>query len=213
MENGVESPGDEWRNAAPTPGRVAFVGVLNYRPNVQGIVWFAQHVWPHVRRQHPRATLTIVGRDPVAAVKGLDRIAGVSVEANVPDVKPSLAAAEVVVAPLAIARGVQNKVLEALAMRRAVVASPAACAGLSAQPGVELCCAASAEDWHEAVGELLADSTRRDRFATAGERYARTHHDWRNCLAPLGDWLEDIAPYLAVTKRHSLLAAEALPHA
>jgi polysaccharide biosynthesis protein PslH len=110
----------------------------------------------------------------------------------VPDVRPHLAAAEVVVAPLHIARGVQNKVLEALAMERAVIASPAVCRGLAATPGQHLLEAALPTAWQTHLSELLADADARARLAAAGRAYVVAHHDWSRCLAPATDWLASV---------------------
>jgi hypothetical protein len=105
-----------------------------------------------------------------------------------------LAEAELVIAPLPMARGIQNKVLEAMAMRRAVVASPAVCAGLSASPGRELLCAATSDQWQAAVVELLSDAHQRQILARAGEAFVTRQHDWERCLAPLDSWLDRVVP-------------------
>src|SRR5207302_316940 len=87
-----------------------FVGALDYRPNVDGIGWFCSEVWPKLWQRWPKARLFIVGRRPVEAVRRLGALPGVEVAASVPDVRPWLSRAAVAVAPLRIARGVQNKV-------------------------------------------------------------------------------------------------------
>jgi glycosyltransferase involved in cell wall biosynthesis len=93
------------------------------------------------------------------------------------------------VAPLQIARGVQNKVLEALAMERAVIATPAACQGLATIADEHLICASSADAWCDAALSLLNDRTRREQLASAGRRFVVQHHCWNRCLAPLEQWL------------------------
>src|SRR5207302_49708 len=115
--------------------------------NVEGLIWFCQNVWPEVHRRLPEATFAIVGRRPTAAVKKLAHLPGVGVVGEVPDVRPYLADAAVAVAPLQIARGVQNKVLEALAMGKAVVASPQAIEGLNLQDDVHIVRATTADEW------------------------------------------------------------------
>src|SRR5207245_871635 len=102
-----------------------FVGALDYLPNVDGISWFCREVWGEIRRRHPEARITVVGRQPTAAVRRLAHLPGIEVIGQVPDVRPYYAQAAVVVAPLRLARGVQNKLLEALAMGKALVASSA----------------------------------------------------------------------------------------
>src|SRR5207244_12834951 len=92
--------------------------------------WFCAEVWPEVRRRRPQAELWLVGRRPTPAVRRLGEVPGVRVVGQVPDVRPYVARAACAVVPLRLARGLQNKVLEALAMGKAVVASPHALAGL-----------------------------------------------------------------------------------
>ena len=162
-----------------------FVGVLDYRPNVDGVVWFCREVWPEVRRRRPRARFALVGRRPAPAVRRLAAQPGVDVVGPVPDVRPHLARAAVVVAPLRIARGVQNKVLEALAMARPAVVSPPVLAGLGAGPGVPVLVAATPAEWVEAVVHLLDDPDARRRLGAAGRRHVEECHRWDHCLEPL----------------------------
>jgi sugar transferase (PEP-CTERM/EpsH1 system associated) len=187
-----------------------FVGALDYRPNVDGACWFCKEVWPRVRSRSPHAELWLVGRRPVAAVRRLARVPGVHLVGQVPDVRPYLARASVAVAPLRLARGVQNKVLEALAMAKAVVASPAALVALGVQSGAEVLAASSPEQWEEAVVNLLEDADRRRSLGTAGRAYVETHHHWGRCLEPFASLLglpADVVipqePALEVAERRS----------
>ncbi len=107
---------------------------MNYRPNIEAVTWFATEIFPAVRRRVPAAEFWIVGAHPAPAVRALEGD-GVRVTGQVPDVRPYLAHAGCVVAPLKIARGVQNKVLEAMAMARVVVATPEAREGIDASAG------------------------------------------------------------------------------
>jgi sugar transferase (PEP-CTERM/EpsH1 system associated) len=178
-----------------------FVGALDYRPNVDGAVWFCTHVWPEVVRRQPRAQLYLVGRRPAPAVCRLAALPGVELVGQVPDVRPHLARAAVAIVPLRIARGVQNKVLEALAMAKAVVVSPQARPGLAARPGVQLLEASAPAEWVEAVLGLFADPGLRARLGSAGRRYVEEHHRWERCLEPLPSLLglPDHAPATAAT--------------
>jgi sugar transferase (PEP-CTERM/EpsH1 system associated) len=187
--NGVDL--DYFRPAAgPEEPACVFVGALDYRPNVDAACWFCREVWPHVRRARPEATLRLVGRRPVPAVQALAAVAGVEVVGQVPDVRPYLRRSAVSVAPLRIARGVQNKVLEALAMARPVVASPTTLAGLRgpATPGVLM--ASSPEEWAAAVIRLLDDEPLRRRLGADGRSYVAEGHCWDRCLEPFLDLLD-----------------------
>ena len=166
-----------------------FVGALDYRPNVEGIHWFCHEVWPAVRQARPDATLTLVGRKPSTEVRRLGGRPGVNLVGQVPDVRDDLAKAAVVIAPLRIARGVQNKVLEALAMGKAVVASPQALEGLAAEPGVHLEVADNPQEWVSAISSLLGDHPRRTQLGAAGREYVEESHHWETCLEPFLDLL------------------------
>ncbi|MDQ2621617.1 MAG: TIGR03087 family PEP-CTERM/XrtA system glycosyltransferase [Actinomycetota bacterium] len=171
----------------PMPGTAeplgcVFVGQLDYRANVLGLEWFCREAWPAIRAQRPEATFEIVGRNPTAAVRSLGTLPGVRVVGSVADVRPYLASARVVVVPLPVARGVQNKVLEALAMNRALVASPAALEGLALVPGRDALVAASGDDWARCIAALWDDPDRRDDLGRNGRRFVEAHHHWKTCL-------------------------------
>jgi polysaccharide biosynthesis protein PslH len=145
MENGVD---DRFFDPAVTNGLpglkgrrfVVFVGAMDYFPNADAVEWYADRVWPALSRSDARLEFFIVGRNPTSAVRALAGRPGIHVTGAVPDVRPYLKAALAAVAPLRIARGVQNKVLEALAMGLPVMASPAVCRTLDPlPPGVVAC--------------------------------------------------------------------------
>lgn len=161
-----------------------FVGAMDYAPNVDAVVWFCREVWPDILKSQPAARFEIVGRKPTDAVQSLSRIPGVSVAGQVPDVRPYVANAAVVVAPLRIARGIQNKVLESLAMGKLVIGSPAALDGLQVTDGVNVVRADSPAEWKERLLELWRDSDRRIKLGTAGRAFVETHHSWDQCLRP-----------------------------
>jgi polysaccharide biosynthesis protein PslH len=130
MENGIDT-GYFHPNAGIRPDRfhehdyAVFTGVMDYPPNVEAVVWFARQVLPETRRSRPEFKFIIVGRSPSSEVRSLQTSPGVVVTGTVPDVRPYLRDATVAVAPLFLARGIQNKVLEALAMGKRVLASQA----------------------------------------------------------------------------------------
>jgi polysaccharide biosynthesis protein PslH len=160
---------------------IVFTGQMDYAPNIDAVRWFAGEVMPSL----PGARFAIVGRKPAAAVR---RLAGAHtiVTGAVPDVRSWLAAADVVAAPLRIARGIQNKVLEAMAMARPVVASPAAFEGIEAEPGLHLFVADSAEAQARAIAGLLADRGRAEAMGQAARRRIEQAYRWEARLAPLG---------------------------
>lgn len=157
-----------------------FTGQMDYPPNIDAVRWFAREVLPLV----PEARLVIAGRAPTPDVTAL---AGerVIVTGAVADMRSWLTAADVVVAPLRIARGIQNKVLEAMAMARPVVASPAAFEGIEAEAGRDLIVADGAEAMAAAVRELLADLCRCLSIGQAARRLVVGSYSWESRLAPL----------------------------
>lgn len=156
MENGIDREFFDGV-ARPLPvelaGRpfVAFVGTMDYSPNIEGAVWFAESAFPELRRRVPGLEFFIVGRNPSAKVRHLARREGVRVIGAVPDVRPYLAGARAIVAPLDLARGIQNKVLEALAMGRRVFASEAVCRTFGSLLPVGVVPCASVQDYVEGL--------------------------------------------------------------
>jgi sugar transferase (PEP-CTERM/EpsH1 system associated) len=163
-----------------------FVGALDYRPNVDAAYWFCKEVWPELRRRLPGVKVQLVGRRPVRQVSKLSSIPGVEVVGGVPDIRPYVARAAVALAPLRIARGVQNKVLEAMAMAKPVVASPKVLQGLPRRLDAPVLTAETPADWIEAVSRVLEDGRLRRQLAAAGRLYVERHHDWEDCLKPIG---------------------------
>jgi sugar transferase (PEP-CTERM/EpsH1 system associated) len=164
---------------------ILFTGQMNYQPNIDAVTAFAETAMPLIRAQRADARFAIVGRHPTPAVARLDGQNGTIVTGEVPCVRPWLAAAAVVVAPLAIARGVQNKVLEAMAMGRPVVASTPALTGIDAEPGRDLIVADGAAAQADAVLALLADPNRAAALGKAGRTRMEQGYSWDAQLAPL----------------------------
>ena len=161
---------------------IVFTGQMDYAPNIDAVRWFAGEVMPML----PNARFAIVGRKPTAAVRRLAG-PGTIVTGAVPDVRSWLAAADVVAAPLRIARGIQNKVLEAMAMARPVVASPAAFEGIEAEPGLHLLVADSAEAQAQAISGLLGDPARAEAIGQGARRRIEQVYRWEARLASLGE--------------------------
>jgi sugar transferase (PEP-CTERM/EpsH1 system associated) len=172
---------------------VVFTGAMNYWPNVDAVTWFATSVMPEVLATTPDVRFVIVGSQPSAAVRRLSSLPGVSVTGTVPDVRPYLAHAALCVAPMRIARGLQNKVLEAMAMARTVLVSPQALEGIDARPGHELLVCSDAAAMAAAVLEVLAHPA-----ATMG-RVARarieSHYGWEANLARVGALIEGVSAF------------------
>lgn len=168
---------------------IVFTGQMDYPPNVDAVTFFATEVLPIIRERQADTRFAIVGRSPTPDVLELASLPGVDVTGEVPDTRPWLAAAKVVVAPLRIARGIQNKVLEAMASGKAVVASPEAAEGIDACHERELIIAGSAAAQADAVVSLLHDARKRARMEKAARAAMEARYSWDAKMAALADFL------------------------
>jgi sugar transferase (PEP-CTERM/EpsH1 system associated) len=180
--------------ARETTGRphLVFTGAMDYWANIDAVRWFVDECWPVLRQRHPQAQFSIVGSKPSAEVQQLALRDGVCVTGRVPDVRPWLSAADVVVAPLRIARGVQNKVLEAMAMARPVAATSAALQGLGAVTAPEVASGDTAGEFAQAVEHLLMRA-RQGADASANRDFVIARFGWEATLRPLWPLLERAA--------------------
>ena len=181
------SPAPELAGDGPS---IVFTGQMDYAPNITAVELFAREVMPRIRAVHPDARFAIVGRAPTAAVRALAGVNGTLVTGAVPDVRPWLAGADIVTAPLLIARGVQNKVLEAMAMARPVLLTPAAATGIGAADGVHFVQAEAPITLAERALALLADKAAADVMGAAARRFVIAECGWDRVLAPLRALLE-----------------------
>lgn len=191
LPNGVELPQVPVGPPAEEP-RVVFCGVMNYQPNVDAVVWFAREIWPAIRVEQPGAQFSIVGSSPSSSVRRLHSDANrIEVTGTVDDVRPYLERSAVAVAPLITARGVQNKVLEALAMGVPAVVSPAVFDGLPRCVRSACRVADAASDYSSEILKLLAKSgADRRRLAQTADLMQLS---WKAQLRPLHDALADAA--------------------
>lgn len=181
VDNGVDgdyfSPRWDYPNPYPDEERVlAFTGAMDYRPNIDAVEWFAREVFPSIRDAFPSACFYIVGARPAPKVQKLSELPGVRVTGTVLDIRPFLAHAEIAVAPLRLARGVQNKVLEAMAMAKTVIASPEAAEGIEARFGEELLVASSPDEFVATACALLGGKGQN--VGIAGRERILTDYGW-----------------------------------
>jgi sugar transferase (PEP-CTERM/EpsH1 system associated) len=148
-------------------GDVAFVGSMDWMPNQEGVAYFVEEIWPQVRVQHPRARFRIVGRNPSPQVESLAGREGVEVLGTVPDVRPYLDEATVVVTPLLVGGGTRIKIFEAMAMEKPVVSTSLAAEGLKVIDQQHILLADTADRFATAVGRLLENSDERQRIGRA----------------------------------------------
>lgn len=191
MSNGVDlqyfSPSYE---SPPLPVRgptLAFTGAMDYWPNIDAVQWFVQHVLPDVLKIFPSLTFYIIGNRPAPAVRRMAlEYPCIKVTGYVDDIRTCLARIDVCVAPLRIARGIQNKVLEAMAMGKPVVCTSHALEGICAEPGKDIVRADAPEEFAEAVIQLLKDKARRTEIGKRARSFVENNFSWASNLAPLG---------------------------
>jgi sugar transferase (PEP-CTERM/EpsH1 system associated) len=185
FNNGVDtdyfSPNIAYENPYSTNDKViVFTGAMDYWPNIDAVQWFAEEIFPEVRKIHSNALFYIVGTRPSEQVSQLGTMPGIKVTGSVPDVRPYLAHANVAVAPLRIARGIQNKVLEAMAMAKTVVVSAQALEGIDAQSGSELLLAESSQQFVNLISEEL--NTGSAGIGIAARKKVETRYNWDSNL-------------------------------
>ena len=183
--NGVDaqffSPGEEAYEA----DTISFIGRMDYYPNQECMQRFCDQVWPRLLAKRPGMKLLIVGADPSPEMRRLGERPGVTVTGSVPDVRPYVRRSALMVAPLAIARGTQNKILEAMAMGVPVVTSTIAAGGVDAVPGEHLLVADTPEALAAAIERVCDDRAERQRLAEAGRQRVLSHHAWSHSMKRL----------------------------
>ncbi len=188
--NGVDA---EFFRPAPEPADpdlVCFSGRMDYFPNQQAVERFCDSVLPLIRQRRPATRFVIIGAEPPPAIRRLAERPGVTVTGTVEDVRPHVRRATVSVAPLDVARGTQNKILESMAMGVAVVCTPLAAKGVDAEPGRHLITASGARETAAAVLQLLDDPARRQDLVTQARQRVLSHHSWESSLRRMDGYLE-----------------------
>lgn len=209
--NGVDSayfsPSPRHPNPYCKAPVLVFTGAMDYPPNIDAVRWFAERVMPALRRRFANLQFHIVGSRPTGTVLALRRVPGVHVSGTVPDIRPYLQYATLVVAPLQVARGVQNKVLEAMAMEKIVIATPQALEGISAVPDAEVIEADGAAEFIRHVGLQLTSF--RD-IGPAARRRILSDYNWERNLRRLGAAL-GVSDAAAPSATHAAQSADVEP--
>lgn len=161
---------------------IGFIGTMNYRPNVDAVLWFSNSVWPMVRKRHPDAQFNIIGRSPTRAIRRLGRRQGITVTGAVRDTRTYLDRCRIVVAPLRVARGLPNKIIEAMAAGRPVVSTSAAADCLAAEPDTHLLVGDTAATFADGVSTLLTNDARCRAVAGVSRAWVARHHCWDSAL-------------------------------
>jgi sugar transferase (PEP-CTERM/EpsH1 system associated) len=175
------------------PGRLVFVGSMDWDPNEDGAMWFLRDIFPRIRKAIPKASFVIVGRSPSPRLRAMvEEEPGVEVTGRVPDVRSYLAKAEVVVVPLRVGGGTRIKIPEAMAMAKAVVSTPIGAEGLPFSDGKQIRIAEQPEQFAQAVVELVNNASLRTSIACAARDEVVKHHGWEPVVARVQHILEHV---------------------
>jgi len=194
-DNGVDieyfHPENKYINPYNEDERViVFTGAMDYWANADAVHWFATQVFPEVKKIHDNARFYIVGSHPSRQVTELSALPGVTVTGAVQEIRPYIAHAKLAVAPMRIARGVQNKVLEAMAMARAVVVTPQGFDGIVGEAGKEVVVAETAQDFAKAVCQFLNNPNSANDVGMLARKHIEQRYTWGNCLQTLLPMME-----------------------
>lgn len=208
FSNGVDteyfSPDLAFTSPYPAHERaIVFTGAMDYWANIDAVTWFAHEIFPRIKRAHPTAHFYIVGSRPAPEVQALAHAPGVRVTGAVPDTRPYIAHASVAVAPLRIARGIQNKVLEAMAMAKPTVVSEQALEGIEALPGQEILLAKDADAFANQVNRVIAGQA--PALGAAARQRALSDYSWPAHLRIIEQLLRvaSVAPANASAHAHA----------
>jgi sugar transferase (PEP-CTERM/EpsH1 system associated) len=190
IPNGVDNGYFQLNSKAHNGHVIVFVGRMDYFPNIDGAEYFARQILPIIRCRFPDATLQLVGSDPTQAVRGLAMVPGVTVTGHVPDVRPYVLDATVTVAPLRLARGTQNKILESMAMGIPVVATAAAAKGVAAIAGQHLLVSDEPNEFAAEVIRIFEDQSLRKSLSESARRQVKEAHSWPRSMQILDELLD-----------------------
>jgi polysaccharide biosynthesis protein PslH len=188
MGNGVDTVffNPEYRSRIQKKGKhIVFTGMMDYLPNIEGIIWFSEKIFPSIQGKHSDTTLYIVGNRPSSEIKALANRPSIVVTGFVEDVRDYLSIADICIAPLRIARGVQNKVLEAMAMGKSTVCTLEALNGIHATPGEEVAVASNEKTFSEQIINLLSAPGRSQKLGRNARAFVEKNASWEAQLAVL----------------------------
>lgn len=168
---------------------LVFTGQMDYWANVDAVQWFAHDILPDIRNRVPGAQFWIVGANPSREVSRLGALSGIAVTGRVPDIRPYLHYARTVVAPIRVARGVQNKVLEAMAMAKTVIATPEAADGISAKTNHDFLVASGSLEFADETVKSLLDN-KGQKLGTSARKTVISRYSWGANLSGLNNYLE-----------------------
>lgn len=163
---------------------LVFTGKMDYRPNIDGVLWFANEIWPEIRRVRPQTTWAIVGQRPHPRLDSLRGLEGVTLTGRVPEIQPYLKGGRVYIVPLRIGSGTRLKLIEAMAAGKAIVSTSIGAEGFPVVNGEHILLADDPAAWAQAICSLLDDESKRAQLGVAAQAFA-AQYDWRRIVPRL----------------------------
>jgi len=189
--NGVDLPSES--NGHGRNNNLVFIGAMDYPPNIDAMIYFSSDIFPRIQSRVPDVTLSIVGHNPPRRIKHLGKVKGITVTGSVRDIEPFLSIATASVVPLRVARGIQNKILEAMAHGVPVITTSCGLDGIEAVPGKDVLTADYPYDFAEKTVEILKDRTLRQRLSEGSLELVKRKYAWRNNLKQLDYIISNIS--------------------
>ena len=187
VPNGVDTDHFSPRPSPSSPRTIVFPGLMNYPPNADAVIWFSDVILPLVLRRHPDVRFLVVGDKPSPEILALARRPQIVVTGRVPDVRPYLADCAAVIVPVRSGAGTRLKILEAMAMQRAVVSTSQGAEGLEVTPGLNILIGDAPQQLADHLCTILESPELRARLGVAGRQLVEDAYDWRSCFEPLDD--------------------------
>jgi sugar transferase (PEP-CTERM/EpsH1 system associated) len=191
IENGIDTDTFKPNPVRRIQAHFLFTGVMDYAPNIDAVMWFVQHIWPAIIERWPVAQFNIVGMDPTDKVKALSQVDGIHVSGFVDDVMPYFDNSAIFVAPFRIARGVQNKVLQAFACGLPVVSTLMGAEGIRCEDQHDILLAEQPAEFVTHIAALLADEHFYHKISANALETIKAHYAWKSVLAPLDTVLQN----------------------
>lgn len=189
IPNGIDTAHYDRFKADEDGAALVFTGKMDFRPNIDAMLWFGAEVWPRIKAARPDSRWWIVGQKPSPRLEGLRGDSAITITGAVDDIRAEIGRAAVYIAPLRVGGGTRFKLLEAMAMRRAIVTTRLGCEGFEVESGREMVVADMPEVFARSVLELLADPNRRAALGERGHAFVQASYDWSAIVPRLEDLL------------------------
>ncbi len=191
IPNGVDSEFFRPIEQPQNPDLILFTGTISYYPNVEGILWFTKNVWPLIKQKNPSSQFCIAGKSPPSEIQALSSDPSITVTGAVDDMRDYYAKAAVVVVPLRVGGGTRLKILEAMAMEKAIVSTGVGAEGIEYTPNQNILIEDDAEAFANATIRVMKDTTLRNTLQSQGRRLVEELYDWKAVTGKLCKIFED----------------------